>query len=237
MRVLVIGGGVAGLATALSLSRAGHAVQVLERDATPLPPSPVEAFERWERNGAPQVWHSHAFLARLRNGLSRAPPDVLEALHAHGADDLHFARLFAADGRRSHARSRRRRTHALRVPAHHLRVGAAPVRARESRRVVARRRGSRGSRRRRRHGDGYAPRQRRARARRAAIPGRSRPTSSSMRVAVARGCRAGSSNWVRRKSRRKRRSAGSSTARASIGCGRARWRPQDRASSAPISAT
>jgi 2-polyprenyl-6-methoxyphenol hydroxylase-like FAD-dependent oxidoreductase len=79
-----------GLATALSLARAGHAVQVLERDATPLPPSPVEAFESWERNGAPQVWHSHAFLARLRNGLLARAPDVLDALHAHGANDLRF---------------------------------------------------------------------------------------------------------------------------------------------------
>jgi len=90
MRVLVVGGGVAGLATALSLSRAGHVVQVLERDATPLPASPVEAFESWQRNGAPQVWHSHAFLARLRSGLLARTPDVLEALHAHGANDLHF---------------------------------------------------------------------------------------------------------------------------------------------------
>jgi len=90
MRVLVVGGGVAGLATALSLSRAGHAVQVLERDATPLPASPVEAFASWQRNGAPQVWHSHAFLARLRNGLLARTPDVLEALHDHGATDLKF---------------------------------------------------------------------------------------------------------------------------------------------------
>ncbi len=90
MRILIIGGGVAGLATALSLSRAGHGVQVLERDATPLPASPVEAFESWQRNGAPQVWHSHAFLARLRNGLLARAPDVLEALHAHGATDLRF---------------------------------------------------------------------------------------------------------------------------------------------------
>jgi 2-polyprenyl-6-methoxyphenol hydroxylase-like FAD-dependent oxidoreductase len=36
------------------------------------------------------VWHSHAFLARLRNGLLARTPDVLEALHAHGANDLHF---------------------------------------------------------------------------------------------------------------------------------------------------
>ena len=91
MRVLIVGGGVAGLAAALSLSRAGHAVEILERDATPLPASPVEAFERWDRSGAPQVWHSHAFLARLRSGLLDRSPDVMQALWDHGAYDLRFA--------------------------------------------------------------------------------------------------------------------------------------------------
>jgi 2-polyprenyl-6-methoxyphenol hydroxylase-like FAD-dependent oxidoreductase len=90
MQVLVIGGGVAGLAAALSLSRAGHAVRIVERDATPLPASPVEAFDHWERSGAPQVWHSHAFLARLRNGLLQRAPDVMQALWSHGAYDLRF---------------------------------------------------------------------------------------------------------------------------------------------------
>ncbi len=90
-RILIVGGSVAGLATALALSQDGHEIQLLERDATPLPASPVEAFERWERRGAPQVWHSHAFLARLRNLLAERAPEVLDALHAHGAYDLRFA--------------------------------------------------------------------------------------------------------------------------------------------------
>ncbi|HSJ96291.1 MAG TPA: NAD-binding protein [Myxococcota bacterium] len=89
-RILVIGGGVAGLASALAFSQDGHEVQLVERDPTPLPANPVEAFERWERRGAPQVWHSHAFLARLRNLLVERAPGVLEALHAHGAYDLRF---------------------------------------------------------------------------------------------------------------------------------------------------
>ena len=87
-RALVIGGGVAGLAAALALARQGHEVEVLEKDSTPLPDDPVTAFERWDRRGAPQVRHSHAFLARLRNLLRDRFPDVLEALLASGAYEI-----------------------------------------------------------------------------------------------------------------------------------------------------
>ncbi|MEY2452829.1 MAG: hypothetical protein QOD92_2403 [Acidimicrobiaceae bacterium] len=86
MRVVVIGAGVGGLGTALALSRQGHDVTVLERDRTPLPHNPDEAFE-WDRRGAPQVRHSHAMLARLRNLLRDRYPDVLEALYAAGVTD------------------------------------------------------------------------------------------------------------------------------------------------------
>ena len=87
--VVVVGGGVAGLAAALSLARQGRAVTVLERDATPLPADPEEAFG-WDRRGAPQVRHSHAFLARLHSLLRDHYPDVLEALLAAGATEQRF---------------------------------------------------------------------------------------------------------------------------------------------------
>jgi 2-polyprenyl-6-methoxyphenol hydroxylase-like FAD-dependent oxidoreductase len=86
VRVVVVGAGVGGLGTALALSRQGHEVTVLERDRTPLPHDPDEAFE-WDRRGAPQVRHSHAMLARLRNLLRDRYPDVLQALYAAGVTD------------------------------------------------------------------------------------------------------------------------------------------------------
>jgi len=87
MRVAVNGAGIAGLSAALFLARDGHDVVVLERDRTPLPSSADEAFD-WQRRGAPQVRHSHALLARLRNLLRDHLPDVLEELLAAGATEV-----------------------------------------------------------------------------------------------------------------------------------------------------
>jgi 2-polyprenyl-6-methoxyphenol hydroxylase-like FAD-dependent oxidoreductase len=89
VRIIVVGGGIAGLGTALSCARDGHEVTVLERDDTPMPHDADAAFE-WERAGAPQVRHSHAFLARLRNLLRDRAPDVLDALFRAGASEIPF---------------------------------------------------------------------------------------------------------------------------------------------------
>lgn len=87
---LVIGGGVAGLGAALCLAEEGFEVTVVERDETTLPATPDEAFEGWPRRGAPQVRHSHAFLARLRNLLRDRNPKLLADLLAAGATELRF---------------------------------------------------------------------------------------------------------------------------------------------------
>lgn len=89
MKVVVVGGGVSGLGSALALARAGHPVTVVERDDTVMPESADAAFE-WDRRGAPQVRHSHAFLARLRNILIAEYPDVLRDLLAQGATEIRF---------------------------------------------------------------------------------------------------------------------------------------------------
>lgn len=88
--VVVVGGSVAGLGAALLLSEQDHRVTVLERDATPLPASPLEAFEHWNRKGSPQTRHSHAFLARLNAILQRRAPALREELLAHGVEELRF---------------------------------------------------------------------------------------------------------------------------------------------------
>jgi len=87
-RAIVVGGGIAGLAITDALVRDGWQVTVLERDDTPLPRTAAEAFASWDRRGAPQARHSHAFLSRLRNGLRARAPDLLERLLASGAYEI-----------------------------------------------------------------------------------------------------------------------------------------------------
>src|SRR4051794_8029820 len=55
-----------------------------------MPPDADTAFD-WQRTGAPQVRHSHAFLARLRNLLRDRAPDVPESLIAAGATEIEFS--------------------------------------------------------------------------------------------------------------------------------------------------
>jgi 2-polyprenyl-6-methoxyphenol hydroxylase-like FAD-dependent oxidoreductase len=88
--VVIVGGSIAGLGAAFILSQEGHQVTVLEKDATPLPESPLLAFEQWDRRGSPQTRHSHAFLARLHGILRRRAPELLERLLSHGVEELHF---------------------------------------------------------------------------------------------------------------------------------------------------
>lgn len=89
MHVVVVGGGVSGLGSALVLARHGHTVTVVERDDTPMPDSADAAFA-WDRRGAPQVRHSHAFLARLVGLLRSDYPDVYASLLAEGATEMRF---------------------------------------------------------------------------------------------------------------------------------------------------
>jgi 2-polyprenyl-6-methoxyphenol hydroxylase-like FAD-dependent oxidoreductase len=77
--IVVAGAGIGGLGSALALARTGHRVTVIERDDTPMP-ADVEGAFAWNRSGAPQVQHPHAFLGLARTILRDRFPDVLQAL-------------------------------------------------------------------------------------------------------------------------------------------------------------
>lgn len=91
--VVIIGGSIAGLGCGLALAADGWQVTVIEADATPLPDSVEEAWDRWDRRGAPQSRHTHVLLARLRNLIRDHAPAFLDELRANGAVEHRFTEL------------------------------------------------------------------------------------------------------------------------------------------------
>jgi 2-polyprenyl-6-methoxyphenol hydroxylase-like FAD-dependent oxidoreductase len=90
MRFVVAGGGVAGLAAALAVARAGHEAVVLERDDVDPAISPTSSLQV-ERRGIPHYLQPHAFLPRGRRLLADWAPDVLEMLLEAGAESQDLA--------------------------------------------------------------------------------------------------------------------------------------------------
>jgi 2-polyprenyl-6-methoxyphenol hydroxylase-like FAD-dependent oxidoreductase len=87
-RVVVVGGGIGGLACGLFLAPAGHDVTILDRDPADAPADIAGAWSDWPRRGVPQFRHIHLFNARGRNLLRAEAPAVLAALHAAGAGEI-----------------------------------------------------------------------------------------------------------------------------------------------------
>jgi 2-polyprenyl-6-methoxyphenol hydroxylase-like FAD-dependent oxidoreductase len=94
MKLLVLGGGVAGLATALAASRGGHDVMLLERD-TDAATDTSGVFERWHRTGVAQFRQPHNFLGLGRRLLRDRAPDLYQALLASGAVEVEQFRFLA----------------------------------------------------------------------------------------------------------------------------------------------
>jgi len=83
--VLILGGGVCGLATAMMLGRDGHDVTVVESNPAHPPALVEDAVESWERPGVTQFRLAHYMQARFRHVLDADLPDVRDALMAAGA--------------------------------------------------------------------------------------------------------------------------------------------------------
>lgn len=102
-RVLVLGAGIAGLSTALALSREGalggstREITILDRDPPPPETSADEAFDSWERKGVGHVRHSHAFLARLHMIIRDNYPELMQDLLDAGCREIRFHENMPAD--------------------------------------------------------------------------------------------------------------------------------------------
>ncbi len=97
MNVIVVGAGITGLCTGLALAKSGHQVTIVERDAPPPDGGPEEAFFGWNRRGAAQFRHPHAFLAVMSNLLEQSFPDLIEDFFAAGARKVTFESMLPAE--------------------------------------------------------------------------------------------------------------------------------------------
>jgi flavin-dependent dehydrogenase len=88
--VLIAGAGIAGLGAALALSGGARRVTILDRDPPPPDGSVEEAFHNWERRGATQLRHSHAFIGRLTTLIRTRYPDLMDELLREGARLIGF---------------------------------------------------------------------------------------------------------------------------------------------------
>jgi 2-polyprenyl-6-methoxyphenol hydroxylase-like FAD-dependent oxidoreductase len=87
--IVVMGGGIAGLATALFLARGAHDVTLFEQDATETSGDLDEDFFGRPRPRVPQAVQPHALLGPARSVLRTRTPDVYAQLLRLGAWEQH----------------------------------------------------------------------------------------------------------------------------------------------------
>jgi 2-polyprenyl-6-methoxyphenol hydroxylase-like FAD-dependent oxidoreductase len=81
--IIVVGGGIAGLATSVMLAKQGHEITVLDRDPG-LPDTPAQAWESWERSGVMQFRQPHLLWPGGWRIIQDQLPEVARALRAAG---------------------------------------------------------------------------------------------------------------------------------------------------------
>jgi 2-polyprenyl-6-methoxyphenol hydroxylase-like FAD-dependent oxidoreductase len=97
-QILVLGGGMCGLSTALLLARDGHDLTVLERNPARPPPA-AQAWQAWHRPGLNQFRLPHLMLPRWRIEMDRELPQVLDELESVGGLRMNLLAMLPASQR------------------------------------------------------------------------------------------------------------------------------------------
>lgn len=84
-KIVMAGGGICGLGTAIMLGRRGHEVTVLERNPEEPPDTIDKAWDTWDRPGVGQFRMGHYFLSRWHQIMKAELPDLLPRFDAVGA--------------------------------------------------------------------------------------------------------------------------------------------------------
>lgn len=82
--IIVCGGSMIGMCTALMLAQDKHQVTVLEADPDAPPDTPVEAWQRWRRRGVGQFHQPHNLFARFRKVCDEELPGLTGRLLTAG---------------------------------------------------------------------------------------------------------------------------------------------------------
>ena len=98
--ISLVGAGICGLCTALALEKQGHQVNIYERDAPPPEGEIADAFFDWDRSGAAQFRHPHAFLAAICHLLEASYPDLIPRFIAAGGRKFTFAEMLPLELRK-----------------------------------------------------------------------------------------------------------------------------------------
>lgn len=95
--VAIVGAGICGMCTAITLAERGHQITLYERDTSPPNGNADVAFFEWQRRGAGQFRHPHAFLGLVCNLLAERYPELLDELFAAGARKVDFREMLPFD--------------------------------------------------------------------------------------------------------------------------------------------
>jgi len=91
--IAIVGAGICGLGASLALARKGYNIRIFERDGAPPAGDADTAFFEWDRRGAGQFRHPHAFLGLLCNILQDNYPDLLQDFINAGALRVGFEEM------------------------------------------------------------------------------------------------------------------------------------------------